>query len=344
MEQGRLLLALFCHILYNYIRFAFGLLAILPIILLGGCAETVLIAHSAKKIREFNSSTDRKGYYKVGTPYKIKNVWYYPKVDYSYDETGIGSWYGPNFHQKLTANGEIFDQNALSAAHRTLPMPSVVRVTNLENGRALVVRINDRGPFAHGRIIDLSRRSAQLLGFKRQGTAKMRVEILPEETRQEIVKIKGEYVQKDKMMASNAPVPDAVPVTTVSVKSLAQVPGTSIQKIKQPLNSNKPQNRRLSGVQLTKASRASKVQYYKVKESHIFVQAAAFSTKDSANRLKNKLSNVGKTGVYQTVINGKVFYRVRIGPFSNNAPADEALSNLIENGFPGARIIISNKK
>ena len=325
-------------------RFLFGVLSILPIIFVGGCAETVLIAHSAKKIREFNSTPDGKGYYKVGTPYKIKNVWYYPKVNYSYDETGIGSWYGPNFHQKLTANGEIFDQNALSAAHRTLPMPSVVRVTNLENGRSLIVRINDRGPFAHGRIIDLSRRSAQLLGFKRQGTAKMRVEILPEETRQEIAKINGQYVPKKSMITSNAPVPDAVPVTVVSVKSLAHVPGTTLQTIKQPLNNIKLQAEKLSGVQLTKASRSQKVQYYKVQDSHIFVQAAAFSTEESANRLKNKLSKVGNIGVYQTLVNGKIFYRVRIGPFSDNAPADEALSNLIKKGFPGARIIISNKK
>ena len=127
------------------------------ILFFSGCAETALVAHTAKKIRAITTPTIAKGHYKVGTPYKIKGVWYYPKVDYSYDETGIGAWYGPNFHQKLTANGEIFDQNALSAAHRTLPMPSVVRVTNLQNGRALVVRINDRGPFAHGRIIDLSR-------------------------------------------------------------------------------------------------------------------------------------------------------------------------------------------
>ena len=147
-------------------------------ILLAGCAETALVVHTAKEIASLSKPPVPKGRYKVGTPYQIKNVWYYPKIDYEYDETGIASWYGPNFHQKMTANGEIFDQNAITAAHRTLPMPSVVRVTNLENGRSLVVRINDRGPFAHGRIIDLSRRSAQLLGFVRKGTAKTRVQIL----------------------------------------------------------------------------------------------------------------------------------------------------------------------
>ncbi len=123
------------------------------------------------------------GKYKVGRPYRIDGIWYYPKVDYDYVETGIASWYGPGFHGKKTANGEIYDQEALTAAHRTLPLPSLVRVTNLQNGRSLVVRLNDRGPFKRGRIIDLSKRSADLLGFTRQGTAKVRVEILEEESR-----------------------------------------------------------------------------------------------------------------------------------------------------------------
>ena len=123
------------------------------------------------------------GKYKVGRPYRIDGIWYYPKVDYDYVETGIASWYGPGFHGKKTANGEIYDQDALTAAHRTLPLPSLVRVTNLQNGRSLVVRLNDRGPFKRGRIIDLSKRSADLLEITRQGTAKVRVEILEEESR-----------------------------------------------------------------------------------------------------------------------------------------------------------------
>ncbi|HEY0833781.1 MAG TPA: septal ring lytic transglycosylase RlpA family protein, partial [Azospirillum sp.] len=125
-----------------------------------------------------------KGYYKVGKPYQIKGVWYYPAEDYSYDETGIGSWYGPGFHAKMTANGETYDEMEMTAAHRTLPMPSLVRVTNLDNGRSIVVRINDRGPYANNRIIDMSRRGAQLLGYETNGTAKVRVQILADESRQ----------------------------------------------------------------------------------------------------------------------------------------------------------------
>ena len=120
--------------------------------------------------------------YKVGNPYQVAGKWYYPAEDYNYREEGIASWYGPGFHGKRTANGEIYDMNALTAAHKTLPMPSVVLVTNLENGRAMKVRINDRGPFVDGRIIDLSRRSAQLLGTEQPGTARILVELVPEDS------------------------------------------------------------------------------------------------------------------------------------------------------------------
>ena len=101
-----------------------------------------------------------------------------------YDETGVGSWYGDEFAGRLAANGEIFDPNKVSTAHKTLPMPSVVRVTNLDNGKSLVVRVNDRGPFVSGRIIDLSREAARLIGYKDSGIAKVRVQILAEQSLQ----------------------------------------------------------------------------------------------------------------------------------------------------------------
>src|SRR5580693_5017354 len=118
------------------------------------------------------------GVYKVGSPYQIDGVWYYPGEQPDYDETGIASWYGPTFYGKYTANGELYDGNALTAAHRTLPMPVNVRVTNLENGKSIVVRVNDRGPYARGRIIDLSRHAAELLDVVRSGTARVRVTYL----------------------------------------------------------------------------------------------------------------------------------------------------------------------
>lgn len=115
------------------------------------------------------------GRYQVGKPYKVAGKWYTPKDDPNYDETGAASWYGPNFHGRQTANGEIFDQFAISAAHPTLPLPSYVRVTNLENNKSIMVRVNDRGPFVSGREIDLSKRAAELLDYTQKGTARVRV-------------------------------------------------------------------------------------------------------------------------------------------------------------------------
>lgn len=152
------------------------------VILLGSCSRGGSpFLSSSRKSR--GKSSNSIGVYKVGTPYQVDGVWYYPREDYSYSEVGIASWYGPNFHNKLTANGEIYDMNMPTAAHRTLPLPSVVRVTNMENGRVAILTVNDRGPFANNRILDVSRRGAQLLGFMEKGTAKVRVEILPEESR-----------------------------------------------------------------------------------------------------------------------------------------------------------------
>ncbi|MFM9943063.1 MAG: septal ring lytic transglycosylase RlpA family protein [Hyphomicrobiaceae bacterium] len=115
------------------------------------------------------------GYYKVGVPYRISGRWYYPKEDPTYDQRGIASWYGDDFHGRKTANGEIYDMHGLSAAHPTLPMPSYVWVTNEANGRTLLVRVNDRGPYAHDRVIDLSRAVARAIGSEGRGLAQVRV-------------------------------------------------------------------------------------------------------------------------------------------------------------------------
>lgn len=115
---------------------------------------------------------------KIGKPYQIAGRWYTPHADPDYTEVGYASWYGPQFHGRDTANGEVFDMNQLTAAHRTLPLPSYVRVTNLSNGRSVVLRVNDRGPFAKERILDVSRRGAQILGFEQKGVQKVRVELV----------------------------------------------------------------------------------------------------------------------------------------------------------------------
>ena len=115
------------------------------------------------------------GGYKLGSPYRIGNVWYVPHEDPAYDRTGVASWYGADFHGRRTANGEVYNMNALSAAHPTLPIPSYVHVTNLANNRTILVRVNDRGPYVGGRMIDLSRAAAQALDYETKGTASVRV-------------------------------------------------------------------------------------------------------------------------------------------------------------------------
>ncbi|WP_127143593.1 septal ring lytic transglycosylase RlpA family protein [Pelagibacterium montanilacus] len=116
------------------------------------------------------------GRYQVGQPYTVAGQTFTPREQPGLDQTGQASWYGPAFHGRLTANGEVFDQYHLSGAHPTLPLPSYVRVTNLDNGTSAIVRINDRGPFSKSRVIDLSRRTAEVLGYKQQGMARVRVQ------------------------------------------------------------------------------------------------------------------------------------------------------------------------
>ena len=123
-----------------------------------------------------------KGKYKVGLPYKVNGKLYIPEEVTSYKEVGLASWYGKDFHKKMTANGDIFDMNSMTGAHKTLPLPSIVKVTNLENGKTAKLIINDRGPFINDRLIDVSKKAAEVLGFKENGIAKVRVEFVREET------------------------------------------------------------------------------------------------------------------------------------------------------------------
>ena len=166
-----------------------NLLIIILLFFTSACAELNLANHLTKKIinsnkenntnkEEYYNDGKTKPYYKVGNPYYINGIRYVPKEVSSYYEEGLASWYGPKFDGKLTANGEIFDQYDVTAAHKTLPLPSLVKVTNLENNRSLIIRINDRGPFVGDRIIDLSYKSAQILGVINKGTALVSVDLI----------------------------------------------------------------------------------------------------------------------------------------------------------------------
>ena len=112
----------------------------------------------------------------LGKPYQVRGKWYYPKEEKRYSKTGTASWYGEAFHSRMTANGEVYDLSQLTGAHPTMPLPSYARVTNLDNGSSVIVRVNDRGPYHEGRLIDLSKRAADMLGYSKIGTARVKVD------------------------------------------------------------------------------------------------------------------------------------------------------------------------
>ncbi len=150
---------------------------------LAGCGRPLYLREAHRGIVQGREVVKGEPVYKIGNPYRIRGKLYTPRVNYAYKETGIASWYGPKFHNRRTANNEIFDENAMSAAHRTLPLPSYALVTNLQNNRSVRLRVNDRGPFAKGRILDVSRKAAQVLGFEKQGTTLVHVQILGKESK-----------------------------------------------------------------------------------------------------------------------------------------------------------------
>lgn len=163
----------------------FMLSKILPIaaiaLLLSSCTQSL----NSRLSKDDRGNNHYHGSYKIGQSYQKKGVEYVPQKFLHYKQEGLASWYGrkDGFHGKKTANGEKYNSNMLTAAHPTLPMPSLVRVTNIKNHKSLIVMINDRGPFSKKRIIDVSERSAEILGFKRQGVANVRIEYLPDETK-----------------------------------------------------------------------------------------------------------------------------------------------------------------
>ncbi|HUK60107.1 MAG TPA: septal ring lytic transglycosylase RlpA family protein [Stellaceae bacterium] len=272
--------------------------------------------------------------YKVGDPYEINGVWYYPAEDLSYDETGIASWYGEDFHGKYTANGETFDLNALTAAHRTLPMPSVVQVTNLENGRTIKLRVNDRGPYLRGRIIDVSRRAAQLLGFEGPGTAKVRVRIVPEDSIQaKLLALAGTSE------ANAAPMTAPLPVAPVAAGALPTPAGVRVAKADLPLPPPAQPAPVLTPVGPPPAL-SEHVAVMPVRPTGIYVQAGAFSKAENATRLQAKLSNLGDVRVSGTKLNGSELYRVRIGPLPSVSDADQLLDRVVASGLPEARIVV----
>ncbi len=319
--------------------------------LLPACAETQLIAHTAKRVVKIQKKPPPPSVYKIGSPYQIRGTWYYPAENFKYEETGVASWYGPGFHGRSTANGEVFDMNALTAAHRTLPMPSIVRVTNLQNGRSIVLKVNDRGPFARGRIIDVSRRAAQLLGFIRNGTAPVRVRILENESRRMATRTKG----RTELAATGTPIiVDRLPKPMVKTESLAPPPGAAVSSVSvssgeagaasgQAGEVNNSHVVNSAPAVLPDGDRAKlteAVSVEPVEDTRLFVQAGAFTQFNNANRVRARLSGLGEVKVSQILVDGRDLFRVRVGPLAGIDAADTALEAVFQVGYTDARIII----
>jgi rare lipoprotein A len=308
--------------------------------------------------------------YKVGSAYQINGVWYHPRVDYGYDETGLASWYGEAFDGQATANGEIYDLNQLSAAHKTLPLPSVVEVTNLRNGRSLRLRVNDRGPYVDGRIIDVSRRASQLLGFETSGTTPARVRVLKDESIQVAqAAMRGETGRvllaeaahsapieprpaprpapavaaaspPPVVVAASTPIPDTPPPRptpsaperpTVVVAASTPIPDS-------PPPSTTPRHRWPSLIAQAHAEPVH-APVSAAASGRIFIQAGAFAMPENAQRVRARIASLGNIQVVQTVVNGTPVYRVRLGPVANATEADRLLGKVVGNGYPTARVV-----
>jgi len=241
------------------------------------------------------------GKYQLGKPYQVAGRWFTPREQPGYDKVGIASWYGPKFNRRKTSNGEWFDMNYLSAAHPTLPLPSFAKVTNLENGRAVVVRINDRGPFVKDRIIDLSKRAAQQLDMIGKGSARVRVQYI-------------------------GPAPLNDKGTKLAALNKALDHGGNVTTRYAALQTPAPKPRR----PIVLAATASAQTGY-------FIQVGAFADPANVARTRARLKNVGPVVV--SPVNG--LYRVRLGPLDSVDSAQYALSRVRAAGHTDARLVLA---
>jgi rare lipoprotein A len=290
---------------------------LISLFFLQSCTSGIEVAANLGKkylIPKDNKINSAKPIFKIGQKYMIKGKYYFPKKDLYYNKTGIASWYGPKFHGKITANGEIYDQYAFTAAHKTLPLPSAVKVTNLENNKSVILRINDRGPFVNDRIIDLSSKAADILDLKRNGTGLVRVTVLKSEseTLENLAK-KGYFPEIKDLPEVDAPKINIPKTTNVKVE------GSKKKFIKNNIHYD------LKNLK---------------KKFKIFIKIASFNSLQSAKLMKEKLSYVEKIKIYKIIKSNQVNYQVKAGPFLNVKKVDNLNSLLLQRGMQGAKIII----
>ncbi len=334
-------------------QFLLGLLPVLTLLILSGCGNyTAVRGVPIKQVspEQYKSFTYSESHpvegtpsYKIGNPYKIKGTSYYPKVDYEYNEVGIASWYGAEFHNKKTANGEIYNQNSLTAAHRTLPLPSIVIVTNLENGHSLKLRINDRGPFAKGRIIDVSKRAAEILGFSEQGTAPVKVQIVATESRKlaELLDGKSEIIARNNTLTQLSGQKLVLP--TRSETKFQTLPPPTEQSVAGKeqddflLAQRGPETKRKPVAKVSETKLSANIDF----SQRIFIQVGAFSEEENLKRALLTLAEFGYPVSMQDV--GKdSLRRVLLGPLDtlDKDTIEELIDKANQQGFPEAYIFV----
>jgi rare lipoprotein A len=260
---------------------------------------------------------------KVGDPYVVAGQRFVPRRDDTYDETGIASWYGPTFHGRPTANGEVFDQNLLTAAHTTLPIPSIIEVTNLENGRSVILRLNDRGPFVDDRMIDLSREAATQLGYRQRGLARVRVRYLGPAQAHGAPPTHGARAGNNRP-AAPAPTPVSAPPPLMTP---AYIPAEPIEVSSEAFTRNDPPRAEVLG---------------DIQPS-LTIQAGAFGDPANAQRLAARLSHDGGEAWVEPAQSGNaVVYRVFFGRWMDQGSASSARTLLENFGVYDARIVALN--
>jgi rare lipoprotein A len=299
------------------------------------------------------SGVAQRGAYKVGAPYRIDGVLYTPQESFNHVETGVASWYGPGFHGKSTANGERYDQADRTAAHRTLQMPSIVRVTNLDNGLSTVVRINDRGPFARSRVIDLSRTAAQEIDIVRNGTGRVRIEQLTAESLavKDVALAGGGPAEQNAAVAQVASGQRSAPAAAPAIQVAATAQPTAVPPPPQ-VQAEWPTNPRAPAVDspqargwakgTTVASLASGVAVQPVSAptgGAFYVQTGSFTTPENAERQRGAVRSYGSSEVSQSSAGGRDVWRVRLGPYTTPDAAGIVADRLKRSGYGDARVV-----
>lgn len=259
------------------------------------------------------------GHYQVGEPYEVAGIWFYPQEDPAYDKMGVASWYGPQFHRRMTSNGEWFDMDYFSAAHPTLPLPSYAKVTSLETGKEIVVRVNDRGPFVADRIIDLSRKSAEALGFRRRGTAEVRVQYIGPAPLND----RGAHLAAmNRQLQRGTPLPQMI--------AAAGVPGEAGPQMASPGGEPTASFEAYRSLQAPAP----------VVSPEYFIQVGAFANLDNAERARFNLEGFGNVEVTPVNASMGTLYKVTLRPPSPGV-AGETLTLVRAAGHPDARLIIA---